>query len=149
MKPHLPLIVFLLIGGSAQAQAQSLTAATKAFATAATADWITTYQTTGPWVHESNPTIAWLYDRPAVMVMTGAAIDVAGVWGWNRYVGRHHHKLAIVGLYAASGLRLYFAQQNVRNVHIAQVRYASYCSQFPATGPGACPPSPGRIFSAR
>ncbi len=87
-------------------------------AAAAASDWSATYY--GLSRHrlvESNPLIKGLQDRPALMVTTGAAIDIGAVMIWNRYMGKRHPKIAKVALYAASAYRFYLLAHNARIIN--------------------------------
>lgn len=90
---------------------------TLVFAGAAAADWTTTYRNLSPgptWDRgqEWNPLLSPLHNRPVPTVLAGAALDVVGVWAWDRFVGRKHPKLAAIGLYAGAGLRIWLASRN-------------------------------------
>ena len=123
LKPGVPamlvqLLVVLLLQalcfwfGCSKAHAQELRTPTVVFLSAATADWVSTYQCNKRGCYELNPTISWAEERPALMVATGAAMDVVGVYAWNRYVGRKHPKVARAGLYVATAFRIYLAVHN-------------------------------------
>lgn len=103
--------IFVLIG-TPSASAQDLKVPNSVFIAAATADWVSTYQFSQRGARETNPLIKGLQSRPAVMVAAGAGIDLAGLWLWNRYVGKSHPRLAAVGLYAATGFRVFLAARN-------------------------------------
>jgi hypothetical protein len=103
---------------SATAFTQSLTVPTVIFAGAAASDLATTYaglsRDGAREYRELNPLLSITHSRPAPTVALGAATDAAGVWAWNRYVGRRHQKWAGAGLYAAAGFRLWCAGHNLR-----------------------------------
>jgi len=109
------LIAALLHASPAQAEEKlSLKIPTIAFAAAATADWASTYY--GVSTHafeESTPGLRHLQHHPAWMVAAGAAEDVALTVLWRRTVGRRHPKLAVAGLWAATGFRVYLASKGI------------------------------------
>lgn len=107
-------LIVMTLAPASTASAQSLKMPTLVFAGAASADWVTTYQAQQRGTQENNPLLSWLNTRPGPLVATGAALDVAGLWAWNRYVGRAHPKIAMAGLYAAAGFRLWLATNNNR-----------------------------------
>lgn len=86
------------------------------FASAATADWITTHQrlTSGRGGGETNPALTWLVDKPTALVTVGAAMDVAGFTAWWHYT-RDHRRMRTIGLLAATAGRLYFVRGNIRH----------------------------------
>lgn len=105
------LLLLLLV--ATPAQAQSLKLPTAVFASAAATDWASTY--VGVTRHhqlEQNPLINQLQSRPVEMVVTGAAIDAAGVVAWQHLM-RHHTRIGAVGLYVGAAARLYLATRNV------------------------------------
>ena len=85
---------------------------TIAFASAATADWMTTHENM-KYFREANPILSWLDHKPNTMIAVGAGIDVASYYGW-RAVTRNHPKLRATGLYAAAAVRTFIAIRNVR-----------------------------------
>jgi hypothetical protein len=90
------------------------------FSAAATSDWVSTYSFLSQpalGMHEVNPVLKPFKNRPVPTVLAGAAIDVGGLWLWNRYVGRCHPRLATLGLYSASVFRAWLA---TRNAHLIQ-----------------------------
>lgn len=96
----------------AERKGESLKTATVVFAVAASLDWGSTYQfLDAGTLQEVNPMLAWLKNQPVKTVAVGAAIDVAGVYLWNRTVGRKYPKLAKVGLFLAAVHRLFLAHQ--------------------------------------
>lgn len=106
-------LLLLLVLVPIRSQAQSLKLPTVVFASAAGADWASTY--VGVTRHhqiEQNPLISQLQSRPVVMIAAGAAIDTAGVLAW-KHLMRSHSRLGAAGLYAAAGARLYFAGRNI------------------------------------
>lgn len=92
------------------------------FASAAVADWSATYRhcsLAGFSAHpdfqcEANPIVNRLHAHPAAMVLTGAAIDAVLLYGIVKIVGPKHHRLAMVGLYAASAFRVYLVHANLK-----------------------------------
>ena len=125
----LPMIWLM---GSSQSLAQetprplSLSLPTVVFAGAAASDWTTTYHGISQgYFEEGNVLIKRWQEHPAVMVAAGAAMDVAGVLVWNRFVGRSHPKIASVGLYAMSGFRIYLAFKGVTMIKAANRGSAS------------------------
>ena len=79
-----------------------------------TADWASTYY--GVSTHafeEATPGLRHLQHHPAWMVAAGAAEDVALTILWHRTVGRRHPKLAVAGLWAATGFRVYLASKGI------------------------------------
>ncbi len=108
------LLITALILIPTSARAQSLALPTSVFASAATADWASTYRAVTRYhLHEDNPLINRLADRPALMITAGAALDVAGTAAWLRYVGRRHPRIVAAGLYVAAAGRFYLAARNV------------------------------------
>lgn len=109
----------LLTFSALPASAQSLRLPTLVFAAGAAADWSATIAVRhNPYLHESNPLLKGLdAHHQALMVLTGASIDAAGVLAWNRLVGRHHPKLAALGLYAGAAGRIWLAQRNLHFDH--------------------------------
>jgi|SRR6185436_14980737 len=106
-------IVVMLLLCSMPAQAQDT--ATKVFAVTAFADWATTatFLSRGQAV-EGNVLLQWTDNQPALTVAAGAAMDVASVYAWNRWVGRRHRKLATIGLYAASAYRVWLVSRGMK-----------------------------------
>lgn len=89
---------------------------TAAFATAAAADWASTYRMLSQTnARESNPLIRWADDTPAAMIALGASMDVAAVYGWKQ-ITRNHRNWQKVGLYGATALRTFFAVRNTRRL---------------------------------
>ncbi len=106
------LIALILIPTSARAQ--SLRLPTAVFASAAAADWASTYRAISRYhLHEDNPLINRLADRPTLMITAGAALDTVGAAAWLHYVGRRHSRIAAAGLYVAAAGRFYLAARNV------------------------------------
>lgn len=123
------LLVIVMLTWCSAASAQGLVVPTAVFATASAADWTTTYRSP---MKETNPLISKLQGRPALMVATGAGIDVAGTWAWNRYIGRRHRKVAIAGLYAAAAFRVFLAARNASGTH----RYEAKIDAWRGHAPG-------------
>ena len=90
---------------------------TVAFASAATADWMTTHENV-KYFREANPVLRWLDHKPNAMIALGAGIDAASYYGWRAFT-RNRPKLRSAGLYAAAAVRTFIA---VRNVRILQRR---------------------------
>ena len=86
---------------------------TLAFASAATADWMTTHENM-KYFREANPMLRWLDHKPNAMIAVGAGIDVASYYGW-RAMTKNRPKLRAAGLYTAAAVRSFIA---IRNVHI-------------------------------
>lgn len=113
------LTVLVVSASKVSAQEKSrersrLAVPTAAFAGAAVSDWVTTYYGISHQKFvEGNRLISPLQDRPALMISAGAAMDVGALMIWKRYVGRNHPKLAAAGLYAVTGVRLYFCWRGV------------------------------------
>jgi len=107
-------VVVLLLGlFVSRADAQSLRTATYVFSSAAAADWTMTYQFLDRKATvEGNPLLQWTHNDPAATVAAGAAMDVAAVYAWRRFVGRKHPKIAAVGLYATAALRGYYVAKS-------------------------------------
>jgi|SRR5579872_5795713 len=100
----------------------SLKVPTIVFATAAAGDWFSTYHgVTHLEFLEGDPLINRWQNHPALMVTAGTALDVGSVILWNRYVGRHHPKLAAVGLYVAAGFRTYLCLKGSRLIEAVDV----------------------------
>jgi hypothetical protein len=112
-----------LAPGAAWAQdTNSLKLPTIVAATAATADWTTTYHALTHYrVHETNPLLKPL-DSPGGIVSVGAAIDIGGITAWNLMMGQSHPRLASAGLWAMAAFRGYLAFHNWRNEQRAAPR---------------------------
>jgi hypothetical protein len=96
---------------------------TTLFATAATADWATTYHGIKHYrLRETNPLLRRFEQTPAKMVLIGAAIDAGAVVAWNHYVGRKHPRMAAAGLWTMTAFRAYLAIHNMRNAQRAPRR---------------------------
>ena len=112
----LPVLCSVILNAAPPPEAErpkeSLRTATAVFAVAFTADMITTAAFVARGGHEKNPMLAPLQDEPVLMLTVAAATATAGVWAWNRYVGRKHPKIAKVGLYAAAGVEFFVAARN-------------------------------------
>ncbi|HEV3215899.1 MAG TPA: hypothetical protein VGZ27_09265 [Vicinamibacterales bacterium] len=108
------VIVLALLTLAPSASGQSLRVPTIVFAAAAAADWATTatFLSRGAST-ETDPLLKPFHNRPADTVAAGAVLDVASVYAWNRFIGRHHPKIAIAGLYAAMGFRVFLASKNI------------------------------------
>jgi hypothetical protein len=100
----------------AQEREGSLKLPTTMFATAAAADWATTYHGLKHYrLREANPLLRPFDRTPAKMVLLGAAIDVGSVAAWHYAVGRDHPRLAAAGLWTMTAFRAYLAVHNIRN----------------------------------
>ena len=108
------LLLACAVSAAAQPTEHSLRLSTAVFAGAATADWVSTYQMTQRGAVEKNRLYAWTDKRPVLLVTVGTVSDVVGVWAWNTYVGKHHPKIATIGLYVMAGFRVYLAVHNSR-----------------------------------
>ena len=108
----------LLLAVAASASGQSLKIPTTAFAIAAGADWTTTAVDVAGGATEQNPLLKRFRSDPTSTVAAGSLIDLAGVCLWHRTVGRHHPRLAAVGLYAAAMFRTYLAIHNMRTPNL-------------------------------
>lgn len=87
------------------------------FATAAAADWATTYYGIKHFrLRETNPLISRFDRSPGKMVLLGAAIDVGAVTAWNLTMGQKHPKIAAAGLWTMTAFRAYLAFHNSRNM---------------------------------
>lgn len=106
------------------ATAQTLDLSTIAFASGATADWVTTYQNVQVF-DEANPLLHWLDDRPKTMIAAGVAMDVGVYYGWRK-VTKNHTKLRAIGLYSLAAVRAYVAYRNVQLMR----RYRADPTQF-------------------
>ena len=96
---------------------------TIAAGTAATADWITTYNALKFYrVQETNPILKPLQRTPAKMISLGGAIDLAGIAAWNGALGPKHEKLAVAGLWTMAAFRTYLAVHNHLNEGRAERR---------------------------
>ena len=115
------LLVVCLLPVTARAQEPqnsrpSLRLPTIAAATAATADWVTTYHALSNFkVHESNPLLKPWSSAPGQLVGMGALMDIGGVTAWNLTMGPKHPRIAIAGLWAMTAFRSYLAIHNLRN----------------------------------
>jgi hypothetical protein len=85
---------------------------TIAFASSATADWVTTHENM-KYFREANPMLRWLDHKPKAMIAMGTGLDVASYYGW-RALTRNRPKLRAAGLYAATAVRTFIAVRNVR-----------------------------------
>ena len=90
---------------------------TTVFASAAAADWTTTYYGIKHYrLREMNPLIRRFERTPAKMVFIGAAIDVGAVTAWNYAMGGKHPRVAAAGLWTMTAFRAYLAFHNSRNM---------------------------------
>jgi hypothetical protein len=90
---------------------------TTVFASAAAADWATTYYGIKHFqLRETNPLLRRFDRTPAKMVLLGAAIDVGAVAAWNYTMGRKHPRVAAAGLWTMTAFRAYLAFHNSRNI---------------------------------
>jgi hypothetical protein len=90
---------------------------TTLFASAAAADWATTYYGIKHFhLRETNPLIRRFERTPAKMVLIGAAIDVGALTAWNYTMGRKHPRIAAAGLWTMTAFRAYLAFHNSRNM---------------------------------
>jgi hypothetical protein len=111
--PWLGAALLLAIGFATDAAAQDrMQLPTVAFASAATADWMTTHENM-KYFREANPMLRWLDHKPKTMIALGAGIDAASYYGW-RAVTRNRPRLRSAGLYAAAAVRTFIAVRNVR-----------------------------------
>jgi len=62
--------------------------------------------------YEKNPMGAWIDHRPTALVAFSATADAAIVWGLHRWLAPRHSRVLRVGLYAAAGVRFWFAARN-------------------------------------
>ena len=93
-----------------------LKASVLAYAAGATADDIITWDgVVNHGFRERNHIGARFDRRPALFAAVGLSTEGAGTWLWVHYVGRHHPRLAAVGLIVAGGVHAYFARQNWNN----------------------------------
>ncbi len=96
---------------------------TTMFASAAAADWATTYYAIKHYrLRETNPLIRRFERTPARMVLIGAAIDVGAVTAWNYTMGRKHPRIATAGLWTMTAFRAYLAFHNSRNMQRSERR---------------------------
>lgn len=111
--------LILSIGlGSTQLHAQSLRTATVVFSVVAASDIATTqYGIERGSIVESNPLLSHWQSQPMIMSMVAMSADMAGVTLWNRFMGRRHPKVAVIGLYAMTGVRAYFLSKGLRYIH--------------------------------
>src|SRR5215469_6286758 len=122
------LVVSLLAATPAQAQSEQTAASplkwpTIVWASAASADWITTYHfSTGysDLLHETNPLIRGLDQHPAWLVTAGASIDAATWWAGNRLFGRKHPRWMQAALYGGAAFRAYLVAYNIQMMREAQ-----------------------------
>jgi hypothetical protein len=106
-----------------EARTEGLRLPTTLFATAAAADWATTYYGIKHYrLRETNPLIRRFDRTPAKMVLIGAAIDVGAVAAWNYTMGRKHPRIAAAGLWTMTAFRAYLAFHNSRNMQRSERR---------------------------
>jgi len=110
------LVVVCPRASFAQERPGGLKLPTTIFASAAVADWATTYHGLKNYrLREANPLLRPLDETPGKMVMLGAAIDVGAVTAWNMTMGRNHPRIAAAGLWTMTAFRAYLALHNLRN----------------------------------
>lgn len=132
MLPRLNLILFIAVlalvcprSASAQVEPRTdgLRLPTSLFASAATADWATTYWGIKHFrLRETNPLIRKFERTPGKMVLIGAAIDAGAVTAWNLTMGRKHPRVAAAGLWTMTAFRAYLAFHNSRNMQRSERR---------------------------
>ncbi len=104
----------------AQEQPRYLRTANTVFVASAATDWtMTSIFLAREAATEVNPLLQWTDNHPAATVAAGVAMDAAGLWAWNRFVGRTHPKWAAVGLYAQAAVRVWFV---ARGAHALDVQ---------------------------
>lgn len=120
--------VLLCCASPTFAQDKKIDLAIVTFATAATADWVTTHRNlrtpgrvsadglTRTEFRELNPLIGWAADSPWLMYTVAAGLDTAGVYAWHRLT-KNHTKIRAIGLYAAAAARFGLAYRNTRVLH--------------------------------
>jgi hypothetical protein len=106
------LASLILLVCAAPTPAQDLP--TMTFASAAAADWVTTYRHM-PYAREENPLLRWLDEKPKTMIALGVGLDVASAYGWKRLT-RKHPKWQKAGLYSAAAFRTFLAIRNTRRL---------------------------------
>ena len=119
------IIVLLttLVPAAAWAGEPDLRLPTIAASAAAAADWASTYHALKNYqVREVNPLLRPFDSSPAKVVSLGAALDMAGISGWNMAMGRKHPTLAAAGLWAMAGFRTYLALHNLHNERLSARR---------------------------
>jgi len=110
------LVLFL----TTDSTAQDLKVPTVVFASAAIADWTSTYRNLATGGVEYNPMLRFTHSKPVPTVLAAAAYDVAGVWAWNRFVGKKHPKIARAGLYTMAAFRIGLAVRNTQRLNKAR-----------------------------
>ena len=88
---------------------------------AASADQITTYRFSsgyGDIIHEQNPLIRHLERRPALLILTGSALDGGSAW-LSYQLLNGHPRLAQLVFYSAAAYRTYLAAHNMHMMAIA------------------------------
>lgn len=108
------LAIAVLLLWASSASAQKLDLPTVAFASAATADWVTTHENM-KYFHEANPMLSWLDHKPNAMIAVGVGMDVATYYGWSKLT-KNKPKLRAIGLYSAAAFRVFIAARNVRHL---------------------------------
>jgi len=115
---------FHAVPASAQeVRAPELKLPTIIWASAASADWMTTYHFSSDYrdlLHETNPLISGLDRHPAWLVAAGASIDAATWWAGNRLFGRSHPRWLQAALYGGAAFRVYLAAYNIQMMREAQ-----------------------------
>lgn len=122
-------LTLLLVLPPQFAAAQSLTVPRTLFLTAAAADWTTTAMNRSHGFPEHNPLINWTDNTPT-MITVGVAMDLGGLWLWERLT-RNHRRLTRVGLFVAAGLRFAVAAQNFYSYQTTPFRPARCDAPIP------------------
>jgi hypothetical protein len=132
-------LLSLSVGASAQ-DTHSLKRATAVFAVGAAADWTSTYRfmTADHPMPETNIVMRSFNTHPVAVIAAGAAMDVAGVWAWNHYVGKHHPRVAAIGLYVAGAARIALAVRNEHERSVLQSAYRFHTKDSAMLCAGAC-----------
>ena len=105
-----PFSVCAILATAQPARAQDL--AMVAFASGATADWVSTHENV-KYFREGNPLLRWLDHKPKAMIALGAGMDAASVYGWHKLT-KNHPKWRKVGLYGAAAVRVWITYRNVQ-----------------------------------
>ena len=93
------------------------------WAAAVASDQATTYRFSSQYptiLHEMNPLIRGLDDRPAWLVAAGTGLDAAMGWAVYRLLGQRHPRLAKIVFYAAAAYRTHLAFHNMRMMERAR-----------------------------
>jgi hypothetical protein len=107
----------------ASAQDGRLKLPTIAAATAATADWTTTYHALTRYnLEEANPFLQPWRDSPRNLISVGSLLDVGGIAAWNLTIGRKNPRVAAGGLWTMAAFRTVVAIHNLRNAQKARPR---------------------------